>query len=139
MGSDLDVIARELVAHPDWRWAPGMRRLDQARMLDACADYGLLWAHEEQGTWWTDPDKTSNFTPDLTDRATVLLVADWARGLWIAAGASYVITHHECDGVAVLVPQGEAVDEAFNGPTLAHAALAAARAAKERSDGGECG
>jgi hypothetical protein len=102
---------------------------------------GLLLKHDSS-EWHMEWDGFRDCRPDISDRATVLLCADWARGLWIAKGSGLVAFSEMDDGYVTvdvyagmpnMPPLWRSVDSGDGGvfDSLAHAALAAAEAAKE--------
>lgn len=81
MGDLLD-LARQLVAHPGWRWLPGMLTADDYRVIGVDSDGWLLVCGSSEGDvvrWW---DASLDWLPELTDPLTALGLLVIAREVW---------------------------------------------------------
>lgn len=71
-------IARQLTAHPRWRWVPGMRALYPGgawhRVTDGDYAYGIPPVYR--------PPNPRDAYPDLADPATVGCIASVVREVW---------------------------------------------------------
>ena len=101
MDDAMQALAQRAVKCKAWRWLPGMQAVKDASILCASADASevyrcvvgaeggddAIWCShegdtsiggEELGAYWLD----GCAAPDLTDRATVLLLLDLVRDAW---------------------------------------------------------
>lgn len=123
MDDAMQALAQRAVKCKAWRWLPGMQAVKDASILCASADASevyrcvvgadggddAIWCShegdtsiggEELGAYWLD----GCAVPDLTDRATVLLLLDLVREAWGDPGAS--VWHDRRAGMWCWMAQG---------------------------------